>query len=75
MELLWPVLGLFAAFFLSQIAYDVFSPLKSIPGPFLARLTRLWELNTLRHGHSHMEFVHLHEKHGSQLYTELYNIH
>ena len=65
MELLWPVLGLVAAFFVSQIIYDVFfSPLKSIPGPFLARLTRFWELYILRHGHSHMEFVRQHEKHG-----------
>lgn len=66
MEILWPVLGLIAAFFVSQIVYDVFfSPLKSIPGPFLARLTRFWELYVLRHGHSHMEFVRQHEQHGT----------
>lgn len=65
MELLWPVLGLVAAFFVWHIIYDVFSPLKSIPRPFLARSTRFWELYVLRHGHSHMEFVHLHEKHGT----------
>lgn len=64
--LLLAVLGLVAAIFVSRIVYDVFfSPLKSIPGPFLARLTRFWEVYVLRHGHSHMEFVQLHEKHGT----------
>ncbi|KAJ5182111.1 cytochrome P450 [Penicillium cf. viridicatum] len=42
-----------------------FSPLRSIPGPFLARATRWWEYVKVVNGDSHQEYVRLHEKYGS----------
>ena len=65
MELVLLVVGFVTSVFISQVIYNVFfSPLRSIPGPFLARFTRLWELYSVRKKLSHMEFVHQHEKHG-----------
>lgn len=66
MELVLFVVGFVTSVFISQVIYNVlFSPLRSIPGPFLARFTRLWELYSVRQRHSHMEFVRQHEKHGT----------
>ncbi|OKP06708.1 Pisatin demethylase [Penicillium subrubescens] len=41
-----------------------FSPLRRIPGPFLARATRWWEYIKVVNGDSHREYVRLHEKYG-----------
>ncbi|KAK2600056.1 hypothetical protein QQS21_005220 [Conoideocrella luteorostrata] len=41
-----------------------FSPLRHVPGPTLAKITRLWELWTLRQGSFHSKLVELHSKHG-----------
>ncbi|KAK5042882.1 hypothetical protein LTR84_012415 [Exophiala bonariae] len=41
-----------------------FSPLCHIPGPFLARFTRLWEFWMIAKGDSHQRWVELHEKYG-----------
>lgn len=49
-----------------RVAYHVFiSPLKSIPGPFMARFTRLWEVWAMSRGGFHKRVVELHEKHGN----------
>lgn len=42
----------------------LFSPLRKVPGPFLARVTRLWEFHSLWKGHSNLDFIRLHEKYG-----------
>lgn len=50
---------------LLRIVYLLFfSPLKDIPGPSLARFTRLWELRQMIRGDSHETITKLHEQHG-----------
>ena len=39
-------------------------PLKNVPGPLLARFTRLWQLRALHKGHFEQVNVALHKKHG-----------
>ena len=39
-------------------------PLRSVPGPFLARLTRLWYLKAVNKGDFELENVRLHREHG-----------
>ncbi|KAF2267043.1 cytochrome P450 [Lojkania enalia] len=51
---------------LSYILYQrFFSPLSSIPGPFLASLTRWWLVYITRLGHYNRTLLHLHNKYGS----------
>ncbi|KAH6988294.1 cytochrome protein [Ilyonectria sp. MPI-CAGE-AT-0026] len=40
------------------------SPLRRVPGPFLARVSRLWEFYSLWKGQSNLDFIRLHEKYG-----------
>ncbi|KAK4506313.1 hypothetical protein PRZ48_000043 [Zasmidium cellare] len=48
-----------------RIFYALFiSPHKDIPGPLLARFTRLWELRQMIRGDSHETIVNLHKEHG-----------
>ncbi|KAH7082639.1 cytochrome P450 [Paraphoma chrysanthemicola] len=42
----------------------IVSPLRSIPGPFLARFTRLWYLRRTRLGQFHEDNIVLHRKYG-----------
>ncbi|KAI0596554.1 cytochrome P450 [Biscogniauxia sp. FL1348] len=42
----------------------LFSPLRKVPGPILARFTRWWEYRLVAKGNSNMEYVHLHKKYG-----------
>lgn len=59
---------LLGAVFLYQFVYALLlSPLKDIPGHFLARFTRLWELRQMIRGDSHETFVDLHKKHGQSV--------
>jgi hypothetical protein len=39
-------------------------PLRSVPGPFLARFSRLWYLEAVNRGHFHTVNVNLHRQHG-----------
>lgn len=39
-------------------------PLRNIPGPFLARFTRLWYLNQIYKGHFEKTNIELHKKYG-----------
>lgn len=41
------------------------APLRAIPGPFLARLTRFWYLQEIYRGHFERTDVDLHRKYGS----------
>lgn len=41
-----------------------FSPLSSIPGPLLARLTKWWLIYHTRRGDLHRELIRLHEQYG-----------
>lgn len=52
------------------------NPLKSIPGPFLARFTRLWELHAVRKGDFEKTHYKLHERYGPivQLAPNKYSI-
>lgn len=49
---------------LLRITKSLTSPLKSIPGPFWARLSNLWYFNRLRHGHFEHENIQLHNQYG-----------
>jgi hypothetical protein len=42
------------------------SPLRSIPGPFLARFTKLWYLWRVYNGHFEQENIALHRKYGEE---------
>lgn len=44
----------------------VLSPSRSVPGPFLARLTRLWYVRRVRLGQFHDDNIALHRKYGKQ---------
>ena len=39
-------------------------PLRSVPGPLLARFTRLWEANRGRQGHIELDTIRLHKQYG-----------
>ncbi|CAO2650872.1 Nn.00g091690.m01.CDS01 [Neocucurbitaria sp. VM-36] len=61
------VLALFIAglYVFNTILFTITSPLRSIPGPLLARFTRLWYLRRVRLGQFHDDNVTLHRKYGS----------
>ncbi|KAL1961169.1 hypothetical protein VTO42DRAFT_3114 [Malbranchea cinnamomea] len=40
------------------------SPIRDIPGPFWASLTRLWHVRRILKGDQNLELIRLHEKHG-----------
>ncbi|GFF83477.1 hypothetical protein CNMCM6936_003225 [Aspergillus lentulus] len=44
-----------------------FSPLRAIPGPWLARTTRLWELVMVSKGKFNQRAIHLHEKYDTDI--------
>ncbi|KAJ5305480.1 Cystathionine beta-synthase core [Penicillium atrosanguineum] len=43
----------------------LFSPLRTVPGPFFARWTRLWELFEVCQGHFEKTNIELHKRYGS----------
>ncbi|KAJ5603228.1 hypothetical protein N7537_006184 [Penicillium hordei] len=57
------ILGLvaFLIHHLYRLAHD---PLRRVPGPWLARFTRLWELHQIRRGHFEQINVELHQRYG-----------
>ena len=66
--LLIAVVALLLLFCLLQILYSaITSPLRSIPGPFLARFTKLWYLWRVYNGHFEQENIELHRKYGKTL--------
>jgi hypothetical protein len=59
------LLALIVYVVISVILQALISPLRSIPGPFLARFTRLWELRAvLKHDFATYNIA-LHDKHGA----------
>ncbi|KAI0014620.1 benzoate 4-monooxygenase cytochrome P450 [Xylariomycetidae sp. FL0641] len=42
-----------------------FSSLRSIPGPFAAKFTKLWRVNRTINGHIDIDLYELHQKHGA----------
>lgn len=57
--LLFPVLYLLVRFYTFLT-----SPLRSVPGPFWTRLTKLWYFNRVRNAHFERENIRLHQKYG-----------
>jgi hypothetical protein len=43
-----------------------FSPISSIPGPFLASITRLWHLRQVSSGKQNLKLIEQHDKHGTR---------
>ncbi|KAF4417289.1 Pisatin demethylase [Fusarium acutatum] len=57
--------GLTFFYYFIALLYSLFlSPLRNIPGPFLARVTRWWEYRLVKQGNSNQEFIRLHKKYG-----------
>ncbi|KAM6518593.1 hypothetical protein FSOLCH5_007356 [Fusarium solani] len=49
---------------LSRVYQALFSPLKNVPGPTLARFTDLWYLNRVSKGHFERDNINLHRQYG-----------
>ncbi|KAG6366701.1 hypothetical protein INS49_000880 [Diaporthe citri] len=49
---------------LTVIRRRFFSPISSIPGPFLASITRLWHLRQIASGKQNLKLIEQHDKHG-----------
>ncbi|KAI3316965.1 cytochrome P450 [Xylariaceae sp. AK1471] len=59
----WPIL--LPAFLIGRMAYRRYaSPLRSLPGPFLASCTRLWKIRSTISENTQWEHVDLHRKYG-----------
>tara|TARA_R110002060_G_scaffold24251_4_gene32946 strand:- start:943 stop:1272 length:330 start_codon:yes stop_codon:yes gene_type:complete len=50
--------------FLRALCSYIFDPLRAVPGPFLARFTRLWYLYKIYQGHFEKVNIKLHERYG-----------
>lgn len=62
---LWLAVIVVVSFILYRIIYNVFlHPLRGIPGPFVAKLSRLHLLGTFLRGEQHFEQIELHQKYG-----------
>ena len=55
------VTGLFVTYHVLQYVLD---PLRDVPGPLLARFTRLWYLRELYRGHYEKTNLEIHRKYG-----------
>lgn len=59
------ILCLIFSYYTISLTYNLFfSPLRNIPGPFLARVSRWWEYLMVQRGVSNIEYVNLHKKYG-----------
>jgi hypothetical protein len=54
--------GIYILFLLTQCLLD---PLRSIPGPFLARFTRLWYLYAIYKGDFELTDIEFHKRYGA----------
>lgn len=73
--LLSPILDqLLLVSLLSFLGYRLFraavDPLRSIPGPFLARFSRLWYLGAVHKGDFEKQNIKLHRKHGEKSWRD-----
>ena len=58
--------AVFTASYLVPLFYSLFfSPLRKIPGPLLARVTRWYEYRLVIKGDSNRDYMRLHKKYGS----------
>ncbi len=64
-------------FYVIHLVYSSFtSPLRSVPGPFLARFTKLWYFWHVSQGHFEQVNLDLHRKYGKKYQTyQLRNAH
>lgn len=56
---------LFALIILHSLLRATLSSLRSVPGPFLARFSRLWYLRNVYRGDFHTKNVALHRQYGA----------
>lgn len=49
---------------LTVVRRRFFSPIRSIPGPFLASISRLWHLKQVASGKQNLKLIEQHDKHG-----------
>lgn len=56
--------GLATSALVAALWRTFFSPLASVPGPFLARFTDLWYAYRIYRGHFQRDNLELHKKHG-----------
>ncbi|ETS80172.1 hypothetical protein PFICI_07701 [Pestalotiopsis fici W106-1] len=59
-----PLILLFVLWFLRAAIRRYYSPLRSFPGPFLASISRTWKFISIARGHTHLDFIALHQKYG-----------
>ncbi|KUL82310.1 hypothetical protein ZTR_09714 [Talaromyces verruculosus] len=57
--------GILAYLLFRRIYVAFWGPLKDIPGPFWAKLTRLWEIYALIPGNLEEQLIDLHRRHGT----------
>ena len=68
-------ISIFAAYLSLLLGYTVayrlspFHPLARYPGPFLARVSKLFMVGVVTMGHAHQYYQRLHEKHGDIVRT------
>lgn len=56
----------YALYTVATIVHTLFlSPLRHIPGPFLAKFTRLWELQAVRRTDFNLACIQLHAQYGT----------
>ena len=55
---------LLSTFFLYKLVFVLRDPLRTVPGPFFARFTRLWYLKAVWHGKFEKTNIALHKKYG-----------
>ena len=64
-------LGIVLCYFAYSCLGAFISPLRDVPGPLLARFTRLWELWMVLQGDSQERLVQLHHRYGTIMTTIL----
>lgn len=47
--------------------------MRKVPGPFLARFSRFWELNAIRRNDLNETYIRLHEKYGHKAFSRILN--
>jgi hypothetical protein len=58
-------IGCLLVLWIVPFIYNVlFSPMRKVPGPFWARITKLWEFYAVLRGRSHEDYISLHNKYG-----------
>lgn len=56
--------ALVVGYILQRLLRSLLSPLRAVPGPFLARCSDLWYLWHVKRGHWEIRNIELHQKHG-----------